>query len=434
MKPAGNLPRRSFLKLAAASTVVTAGLAFHKSAHAAGKEEIRIGLIGAGVRGGGAVVDCMGADPAVRLVAMCDIFEDRLRLRKNFLLKNYPKQIDCPDENCFSGFEGYKKVIELSDLVLIACASKFHPMYAEAAVKAGKHVFLEKPHAIDPPGVRRLERTARIAAEKRLCFLSGLQSRFSTPYREMVDRIRGGEIGDVISVQSMLLRGSSLLPKRPQGMSETEFQLSRWGFFSWLSGDDIPQALVHNLDRAAWAMDEEIPLRAYALAGRSIPYASELFDHSSIVYEYSSGRKLYAMCRAMSNCHAAMSDVVTGTKAVADITRFQIRKPNGDLIHRLTSPKNQPYHAEQEVLIKAIKTGEPINSGYHMINSSMLGVLGQLAAYQGNLIGYEEAKNTDFHLGNIPPDEVNFEIEPPVKPDENGIYPAPIPGITRFFK
>lgn len=431
------LSRRHFIKTGAlAGATLTAGLSLHRSAHAQGKEEIKIGMIGSGGRAGGAAWECMKADPGVKLVAMCDVFEDRVKNKRDALLAGMPEQVRCPDEHCFWDFEGYKKVIALSDLVLIACASKFHPMYTEAAVKGGKHVFVEKPHAIDPPGIRRLEAACQSAKEKGLSVMSGLQSRWSLAWQDIMKRIHDGEIGEIVTMQSMFLRGPYNLVTRNPGLIETEYQFSNWYHFCWLSGDDVTQSLVHNVDRMGWAMQGELPVQAFATAGRSGSFGEvygDMFDHASVVYEYKSGARLHALCRTTTGCYNSSSDIIMGSKATCLLGESRFVKRGGEEIYRYKGPGNNPYQTEQDELIKAVKSGTPINCGDFMCKSTMVGILGQIAAYQGNVVKYEDAYNADFHFGAIAPDGVTMSTEPPTLPDETGNYPIPIPGQSRLF-
>src|SRR5208283_1832972 len=241
--------RREFLKASATGAAALTGLGIARTAHAAGKQEIKIGMIGCGERCRGAVNQSLQAGPDVKLAALCDIFPDRLQFTHKFFKKNAASQVIADQDHLFVGFDGYQKVIDSVDVVLIACASKFHPMYAEAAIRAGKHVFVEKPHGIDPVGVRRTQAAAALAKEKNLSLLSGLQSRYYNGYRESVQRIHDGAIGKVIAMQVMFLRGPYQIVTRNPAYTETQYQFSNWYHFCWLSGDDVTQSLVHNMDR-----------------------------------------------------------------------------------------------------------------------------------------------------------------------------------------
>jgi len=428
--------RRDFLKTSATAGAVLAGLSLGQSVHAEGREEIKIGMLGSGGRNGGAAIQAMRADPSVRLVAMSDVFEDRVKRQRNALVQAMPEQVNCPDDHCFWDLDGYKNVIELSDVVLIACASNFHPLYTEVAIQAGKHVFVEKPQAIDPPGVRRVEAACKLAAEKGLSVMSGLQSRRSWAWQDIMKRIHGGEIGEIIAVQSMFLRPPYGLVHRRPGLTELQYQFSNWYNFLWLCGDDVTQSLVHNVDRVGWALQGELPDWAFATAGRSGSFGEvhgDRFDHASVVYEYKSGTRLYAMCRTTHNCYNNYSDIIMGTKATCHLFQNRFVNHSGEEIYRYGGPGNDPYQTTQDELIKAIKTGTPINDGDFMCSSTMVAILGQIVAYQGNAVTYDEAYTADFVFGNVKPEDVTVDMEPPTLPDETGNYPIPIPGQTRFI-
>lgn len=422
--------RRDFLKTSAAGAALVGGLSIARSAHAAGDETIKIGMIGCGGRCSGAASESLKAGPYVKLTAMCDLFPDRVEAKRKWFKQQFPQQF-AADDRCFVGFDGYQKVIDSVDVVLIACASKFHPMYAEAAIKAGKHVFVEKPHAIDPVGCRRMQSVCDLAKEKGLSIVSGLQSRFHNGYRECVQRIHDGAIGDVVSVQAMFLRGPYQLVKRNPSYSETQYQFSNWYHFCWLSGDDVPQSLVHNMDRVSWILKEEMPKWCFGLAGRSTSFGEvygDMFDHHTVVYEYASGPRVYALCQTRSDCYGSSADIVMGTKGVCHLGPCRIE---GENKWQFKGPHNNPYDAEQKALIDAVREGKPINSGYHMANSTMACVMGQMACYTGKPTQWDAVVKSNLQFGPAP-EESNFETPPPVKPDATGNYPLPIPGLTKL--
>jgi len=426
--------RRDFLKtsLAGGSAAALGSLAVGRAAHAAGRQVIRIGMIGCGGRCTGAAAQSLKAGPDVRLVAMCDIFEQRLQSSLAGLKRRYPEQVAVDADHQFVGFDGYQKVIDSADVVLIACASKFHPMYAEAAIKAGKHVFVEKPHGIDPVGVRRMQAVCDLAKQKGLSIVSGLQSRFHRGWQETVARIHDGAIGQVVAMQCMFLRGPYVLRKREPNLSETEYQFSNWYHFCWLSGDDVTQSLVHNLDRASWVLKEEMPKWAFGLGGRSSSFGEEYgdrFDHHTVAYEYESGTRIYALCRTQNGCYNNGTDIIMGTKGKCYLARCRIE---GETNWQFQGPGNNPYDEEQRALIESVRRGEPINSGYHMANSTMVAVMGQLACYSGKALTWEQVSQADFQFGP-PPEESSFQTPPPKVPDETGNYPLPKPGLTKLL-
>ena len=420
--------RRDFLKhTSLAAGAATLSVAQH--AHAAGNEAIRIGLIGCGSRGPLAAIEYFKAGPFVHLTAMADLFQDRLEGARKTLRDQFPEQMKVDNDHCFVGFDAYKKVIDSCDVVVMACASKFHPMYTEAAIKAGKHVFVEKPHGIDPLGVKRMAAACELARSKGLSLLSGLHSRHHTGWKETVARIHDGAIGDVTSAQSMFLRAPYVVIPREPGLSETQYQFRNWYHFRWLSGDDVPQSLVHNLDRIAWILKEASPKWCFGLGGRSASFGDQygdMFDHHTVVYEYANGARVYALCRTQENTYHNPGDLITGTKGTCDLTACRI---DGENKWQFKGQHNNPYVAEQQYMIDSIRNGKPINSGYHMNNSTLICVMGQLACYTGKAITWEEISKSEFSYGPGP-ERANFETPPPSKPGADGNYPLPRPGVT----
>jgi predicted dehydrogenase len=424
--------RRDFLKTSTAAAAALGSLSIARGAHAAGDDVVKIGMIGCGGRCSGAAAQSLKAGPYVKLAAMYDIFDTRLAAARKNLSTQSPDQVIVDDDHCFTDFGGYQKVIDSVDVVLIACASKFHPMYAEAAIKSGKPVFVEKPHGIDPVGVRRMQAACDLAKQKGISLLSGLQSRFHAGWQETVKRIHDGIIGDVVAMQSMFLRNAYQLVARQPDLSETQYQFSNWYHFCWLSGDDVPQSLVHNVDRMSWIMKEELPTWCFGLAGRSSSFGEvygDMYDHNTAVYEYASGARLYALCRTQANCYGNSSDIIMGTKGTCQLGQCRI---TGETNWQFEGEHNNPYDAEQKALIDAVRSGNPINSGYHMANSTMIGVLGQIACYTGKPVQWDEAYKSDLEYGPSP-DGASFETVPPTLPDETGNYPLPLPGITKLL-
>lgn len=424
--------RRGFLKASTVGAAALGSLPVGRSAHAGGDDVVKIGMVGCGSRCSGAAAQSMKAGPYVHLVAMCDLFADRLEAKREILKKQYPDQVQVDADHCFIGFDGYQKVINSVDVVLIACASKFHPMYAEAAIKAGKHVFVEKPHGIDPVGVRRMQAACDLARKKGISIVSGLQSRFHRGWQETVQRIHDGAIGRIVAIQAMFLRGPYRLVPREPNLSEIEYQFRNWYHFCWLSGDDVTQSLVHNVDRATWILKEETPQWAFGLAGRSSSFGEQygdMFDHHTAIYEYASGARMYAVCRTQVGCYNNSGDIIMGTKGQCDLRRCRIQ---GETNWRFEGRHNNPYDAEQKALIEAVRSGTPINSGHYMANSTMVAVLGQLACYTGKATKWEQVSNSHFQFDPAP-EAASFQIDPPTRPDPTGNYPLPRPGITNLL-
>lgn len=422
--------RRSFLQFSASLTATLATREIVRGAHVAGGDRIRVGLIGCGGRGTAAAMDALDADPGVHLVAMADVFADRLAASLAKIQAHCPDRTIVDAGHRFVGFDAYRHVIESSDVVLIACASRFHPQYLRAAVDAGRHVFVEKPHGIDPAGIRATQEAADLAKTKRLSVLSGLHNRFDLGVRETVQRIHDGEIGDVVAMEVNFLRAPYGLVERQPGWSETEFQFRNWYHFSWLSGDDVTQSLVHSLDKACWVMREEPPLMAHGLAGRSASFGGvygDMFDHHSVVYQYANSTRLYAFCRTQKECHGGISDWVFGTKGRASLLNHLIRgEKNWDFSGK---PPN-PYKREHLEFFAGIRAGRPLNSGSYMANSTMVAVLGQIVCYTGRQLGWKKAIAADFAFP--PAAGIDFHTVSPVQPGPDGQYPLAVPGKTKL--
>jgi myo-inositol 2-dehydrogenase/D-chiro-inositol 1-dehydrogenase len=425
--------RRDFLKAStvAASAAVSGALGISRSVFAAGSDIIRVGMIGCGGRNAGAAAQALSADSGTRLVAMCDIFMDRVKQKRKLLKEQKPEQVIVDDDHCFAGFDGYKHVVESSDVVLIANAAKFHPLHAMTAIRAGKHVFVEKPHGIDPAGIKHMQRAAELARQKGLCLVSGLQSRYHTGYAETIQRIHDGAIGDVVAIEENFLRAPYVVINRKPGLTELQWQCSTQYHFRWLSGDDVPQSLVHNLDRSTWVMHNKAPVKCHGLGGRSSmtePIYGDVFDHHSVVYEFESGVPIYAFCRTTTGCHNSTSSIVLGSKGRASVLRCRIW---GETNWRWEGRCN-PYQREHDVLFAAIRSGNPVNNGDYMTRSTMVTVMGQISCYTGKEVTWEQINKSDFYYPPRPED-CRDDMDPPVKAGAHGSYPVPKPGFIKMI-
>ena len=446
--------RRDFLRtttigLAGGTTAILAGcatkpkttgavgaLSVAASAHAAGSDVIKVGMIGCGGRNSGAAVEALTADPGARLVAMCDIFMDRVKGSRDAIKAEMGRsqkggQVEVDDAHCFTGFDSYKNVIAASDVVLIANAAKFHPFHLMAAIQAGKHVFVEKPHGIDPSGIKMVKAACDLAAQKKLCVQSGLHSRHHPGYIETIQRIHDGAIGDVVAIEENFLRAPYGISERPPGMDELAWQCYTQYHFNWLSGDDVVQSLVHNVDRASWVMHDIAPIKCHGLGGRSTmvePVYGNVFDHHSVVYEFANKVRMYAFCRTTTGCYDESSSIILGSKGRASILACQIW---GEQNWRWRG-KGDPYQIEHDKLFAAIRSGNPINAGDYMVRSTMIGIMGQLSCYTGKEITWETINASDFAYQPLP-EHCHDGMEPPVKPGPNGSYTVEIPGRSAIW-
>jgi predicted dehydrogenase len=428
-----NLSRRDFLKTSATATAATAltSLDVGRFAHAAGSDIIKVGMIGCGGRNAGAIVQALTADKGARLVAMCDIFNDRIQEKLGAIRKSKPEQVLVDNDHCFTGFDGYKKVIEASDVVLIANAAKFHPLHMMAAIQAGKHVFVEKPHAIDPAGIQVVRAACELAKQKKLSIQSGLQSRHHTGYAETIQRIHDGQIGELVAIEENFLRAPYGITERKPGLTELQWQCSTQYHFTWLSGDDVVQSLVHNFDRANWVMRGQSPVKCHGLGGRSTMVEAiygNVFDHHSVVYEFGNGCRMYGFCRTTTGCYDESSSIILGSKGRASILRCEIR---GEKPWRWQG-QCDPYQIEHDKLFAAIRSGNPINAGDYMADSTLIGIMGQISCYTGQEVTWEQINASNF-VFSPRPEDCRDDMEPPTKPDTSGSYPVYFPGRTRLL-
>lgn len=433
--PATHEPsRRDFLASSAAlaGAAVAGSLSVARSAHAAGSDVLKIGMVGCGGRGTGAAANALTADENTKLVAMADAFSDRLELSITQLEKRYPDRVVVDADHRFTGFDAYKKLLASDvDVVILATPPHFRPAHLEACAEAGKHVFCEKPVAVDAPGFRSVLASCEKAGQKGLSFVSGLCFRYHEGVQETLKRVLDGAIGRIVAIQETYNCGPPWFrnkARKPE-WTEMEYQMRNWYPFTWLSGDHNVEQHVHSLDKASWVMHDEPPERAWGSGGRQ--YRGKLaigniFDHHCVTYEYANGVRLYSHCRRQAGCTNDVSDILLGTKGTCNVLKHRIE---GENEWTFDGPKPNMYVAEHEALFQSIRNGQPINNGLYMSRSSMLAVLGRMATYTGKTITWEQAINSKEDLS---PKEYAWDAEPPILPDENGNYPIAVPGETKF--
>jgi predicted dehydrogenase len=413
--------RRAFLASSAA-------LAAAPGVHAAGDDTLKVGLIGCGGRGTGAALNALAADKNVKLVALADAFEDRLTECLDSLLKKpeVAGKVDVKPDAKFVGFDGYKSVIERCDVVLLCTPPHFRPLHLKAAVEAGKHVFAEKPCAVDAPGVRSVLASCEAAKKKSLSIVSGLCLRYDNAFRECVKRIHGGDIGDVVMVQANDYRGGRWSKPRLPEWSDMTYQMRNWYNFTWLSGDFNVEQHVHFLDVCAWVMKDQYPVRAMGMGGRAVLVGTEygnIYDHFSVVYEYADGARLVSNTRQQPKTKGDMSAHALGTKGRAMLAE----RENGMWIKGKGNwpggrPANQMYQTEHDELFASIRSGKPINNGEYMAKSTLLAIMGRMAAYTGQQVTWEMALNSKEALT---PPRYDWAVKLPDPP-------IAIPGVTKF--
>lgn len=408
-----NTSRRSFLQTsaatAAAGTVLTAALN-PPAVHAAGSDILKVGLIGCGGRGNGAAVNAMRADKGNRLTVLADVFEDQLGRAKATLKAQIGEQYEVADDKCFSGFDAYKQVMATDvDVVCLCTTPHFRPMHLKAAIDAGKHVFCEKPVAVDAPGIRSVLETTAVAKEKKLNLVSGLCWRYDLGVRATIDEIKNGAVGNIVAMQANYLTGTLWHRGRKPEWSEMEYQLRNWLYFTWLSGDHNNEQHIHTLDKMLWLQNDEPPVACTAMGGRQTRIGEEwgnIYDHFATCYEWANGVRGYSYCRQQANCFNNTECYVLGSKGQAKMLAHAIE---GEKKWNYKGDKPSMYDVEHVELFKAIREGRTINNGTYMSYSTMMAIMGRMSAYTGQRVTWEQAmKSTEdlspksYEWGPIP--------------------------------
>lgn len=393
--------RRQFLgqSLVAGSATLGAGLwlgggaqAAMPGVHRSGNDILKVGLIGCGGRGTGAAHDALNADPYTQITVLADLFPDRLPSCLESLEKAFPDRVKVPAENQFHGFDAYKQVMASDvDVVLLCTTPHFRPQHMEAAIAAGKHVFCEKPVAVDVPGCQRVLAACREAKEKSLAVVSGLCWRYDLKVREVIQRIQDGAIGDIVAIQENYLTGMLWHRGRQPEWSEMEYQMQNWLYFTWLSGDHIAEQHIHSLDKALWLNNDEVPLKCVGMGGRQVRTEEKwgnVYDHFACTFEWENGVKAFTFTRQMAGCVNDVDDYILGSKGNAKILRGTIDSEGETWRYRGRTPSM--YVLEHEALYKSIREGNPINDGVYMTNSTLMAIMGREACYTGQEITREQ--------------------------------------------
>jgi myo-inositol 2-dehydrogenase/D-chiro-inositol 1-dehydrogenase len=426
--------RREFLKtsaLAGAGLVAPAIFSGRASA-APNSDTLRVGLIGCGGRGTGAALNALKADANVVLTAMGDVFPERLE----HSLKTLRGQADVADkvkvapENRFIGFDAYQKVIASGvDVVLLATPPGFRPTHLQAAVAAGKHIFTEKPMATDAPGVRSVIASAEEAKRKQLSLVAGFCYRYDFAVREFMQRIHDGAVGEIRAIHSNFNVGGVWCNPRQPGWTDMEYQMRNWYYFTWLSGDHIVEQAVHSLDKMSWAMRDVPPVQCMAVGGRQArtgPEYGHIYDHFGVVYDYANGVRGFHFCRQQPDTATNNSDYIMGSKGTGQIVNaftgpYVIQ---GETRWRYRGPKKADmYQNEHDEFFASIRNGKPINDGPWMAQSTLLAIMGRMAAYTGQVVTWEDAMNSKE---NLMPEKIAWDASVPTPP-------VAIPGRTKLI-
>ena len=433
-RPIQQTSRRDFLKTSAtvAGAAITGSLTVGRAAHAAGDDLLKVGLVGCGGRGSGAAANALSVDENAKLTAMADVFSDRVEGSLQRLKKMKPDQVDVDPDRVFVGFDACDKLIASGvDVVILATPPHFRPAHLKACVDAGKHVFCEKPVAVDAPGVRSVLATCEEAEKKGISVVSGLCWRYHHGVRETMNRVLDGAIGRIVAIQETYNCGPPWFRNkaRQPEWTEMEYQMQNWYPFTWLSGDHNVEQHVHSLDKAGWLMREEPPLKAFGLGGRQVrseDTIGNIYDHHAVVYEYANGVRLYSLCRRQAGCSNDTSDHFLGTEGTCDVLKHRIEGPNQ---WRYEGPKCNMYEIEHQELFTAIRQGKPINNGLYMSRSTMLAILGRIVTYSGQTISWDDALASQTSLS---PAGYSWDADPPSLPDASGNYQLAVPGVTKF--
>ncbi|HPO14689.1 MAG TPA: Gfo/Idh/MocA family oxidoreductase [Candidatus Hydrogenedentes bacterium] len=422
----GTSTRREFMRNAAAGAASVAAFSILHSAQAQDASKVlRVGLIGCGGRGTGAAREALLADPNVQLVAMADTFADQIdgalgRLRGD---DKIAARVVVDDTHKFAGFDGYKNVIESCDVIVHGTPPGPRPLHVRAAVDAGKHMFIEKPVAVDAPGVRSMMESCRIAREKNLVLVSGLCYRYQFAKRETIKRIQDGAIGDIVAMQTTYNTGGLWHKGHDPKWSEMEYQIRNWLYFDWISGDHINEQHIHSLDKIMWVMKDVPPAKCTASGGRAQrtdPKYGNIYDHFNCVFEWANDVRCFSSCRQWESTSTDVSDWIFGTNGKANIQEHYIRTNDGKEWRYEGAGEDNMYQNEHNAFFAAIRKGESVVNEY-MCTSTLLAILGRTSAYTGKTLTWDQMLNSQLDLT---PKVMEW--------GDNPMNPLPVPGQTPF--
>lgn len=436
--------RREFVKQTSLITggILAAPLLSRANYFSGAGNEIKVAVVGCGGRGTGAALQALLTKQNVKVVALADAFKDRIddcykKLTSNDMSDfgvsgNLKHKVDVPEERKFVGFDAYEKAIPLADVVILATPPGFRPIHFEEAVKRGKHVFMEKPVATDPAGVKKVLDAAVVAKQKKLNVVVGLQRRYQNSYLELYKR--KNLIGDITSSQVYWNGGGVWVnPRQPQ-QTEMEYQMRNWYYFNWLCGDHIVEQHVHNIDVGNW-FKGAFPVKAQGMGGRQVRTGKEygeIFDHHYVEFTFPDGSIMNSQCRHIQGTKSKVDELIVGTKGVIKTGEAKILNHAGKELYKYDKKgENNPYQTEHDVLFDAVAKGQfKFSDAEHGAKSTLAGIIGRLATYSGQVIDFEQALNSGL---DIMPKEYSWTATPPVVPDADGFYPIAVPGKTKYF-
>ena len=430
--------RREFLKASAlvAGGVMVSGYAW-AGGHSSVDDTIKIALIGCGDRGTGAAFQALNTRFNLKLVAMADAFQDRLDNSYKLLSDKFKDKVDVPKERQFVGFDGYKQAIALADVVLLVTPPGFRPMHFEEAVMQGKHVFMEKPVAVDSPGIRKVLAAAELAKQKKLNVVVGLQRRYQTNYREVLKRIEDGVVGDVVAGQVYWNSGGVWVKPRKPDQTEMNYQMRNWYYFNWLCGDHIVEQHVHNIDIANWVKNA-YPISVQGTGSRAWRTGKdygEIYDNHAVELKYADGSVIYSQCRHFEGISNRVDESFQGTKGKVYLSANNSGKlwnhKGNEIYNHNTKGNANPYQTEHDELFEAISKREyKFWDAERVAKSCFTSIIGRYATYSGEVIKWDEALKADNSLF---PDELSWDAKPKLLPDANGLYPVARPGKIKVI-
>jgi predicted dehydrogenase len=423
--------RRQFLKTSTTAVIggaLAAPLSFSASGQAPNSETLKVGLIGCGGRGTGAAAQALNADKNVILTALADVFSDHLQGSLSELRKQAPDKVKVEPDHCFIGLDGYQKVLDSGiDVVILATPPGFRPLHLKAAVAANKHIFCEKPMATDAPGLRSVLASVAESKKKQIALVAGFCWRYDYPRRAFYQQVHDGALGEIRAIYATYYT-SPVKPmppasRRPANATDLQWQLRNWYNFVWLCGDSIVEQAVHSVDKIAWAMKDVPPLRAVAVGGRQIPSnGGNIYDHFEVNYEYANEVRAFLGCRQINGCYSQNADYVMGAKGVGTIGKKKTPDISGEKNWSYSGSDPNMYQVEHNELFASIRSGNYINNGDRMASSTLLALMGRMAAYTGQEITWEQALNSQE---NLFPEDLSWDmkLEAP---------PIALPGHTKF--
>lgn len=441
--PTSRASRRNFMKQSSllAGGALASPLLSNANFYSGADNVIKIALIGCGGRGTGAAVQALRSKQNVKLVAMADAFRDRIDsayksitgdLSDAGITVDITKMIDVPEERKFTGFDAYQKAIALADVVILTTPPGFRPIHFEEAVKQNKHIFMEKPVATDPEGIKRVLVAAEEAKRKKLNVVVGLQRHYQNSYRELFKR--KDMIGDITSAQAWWNNDGVWVNARKEGQTEMEYQMRNWYYFNWLCGDHITEQHIHNLDVINW-FKGSYPVKALGMGGREVRKGKdhgEIFDHHFVEFHYADGSILNSQCRHIPKTSSKVDELFVGTKGKIFCGAANIRDHKGNIMYQFDKKtENDGYQSEHDELFAAIAKSEyKFADAENGAKSTMTSILGRMATYSGQVVEWDKALNSGL---NLQPSAFTWDTLPQSLPNENGMYKVAVPGVTKFF-